>query len=101
MSTKVTIKMVPGYPRILQETLSVRAVERMEAERAAEIARATAPRQTGRYRDSIAVEEEAGKVALVARDFKAHWIEWGTVRTRAYATLRNAAAQVASHIRED
>ncbi len=33
---------------------------------------------SGAYRDSITVEQDGDNVYVVAKDYKAHWIEWGT-----------------------
>lgn len=94
-ATKVRIVMNPAYRQILAANPSVQLVVRSKAEEAAGIARDLAPVATGAYRDSIQVEQEGSDALLVATDFKAHWIEWGTIRTRAFATLRSAAQRVA------
>lgn len=99
MSTRVTIRMNPGYAAILQREPGVRRVERERAEQAADIARSSAPRRTGAYADSITVEQEGDTVQLLASDFKAHWIEWGTIHNRAFGTLTNASQEVADRIR--
>lgn len=100
MSTKVQIKMVPGFERILDREPGVKRLMRRRAEEAASIAKSLAPVATGDYRDSIGVDEDIDGVKLVATDFKAHWIEWGTVRTRAFAPLRTAARKVADRFVE-
>jgi hypothetical protein len=99
MSVRVNIKMVPRYAEILKRERTVRRLERERAEQAADIARSNAPVGKGDYRDSIGVEQEGDTVQLVARDFKAHWIEWGTIHNRAFGTLTNAAQEVADRIR--
>lgn len=100
-NTRVQIKLYPDFDEIIDRAPETRAVLTADAERAAQAARAAAPVATGRYRDGIGVESDATHVRLVGRDFKSHWIEWGTIRTRAHATLRNAAKRVASRLRED
>jgi hypothetical protein len=64
------------------------------AEAAAEavpLAKSYAPVRSGAYRDSIKAVV-AGKFAyLVATDFKAHWIEFGSVHNPAHAPLRRGA----------
>lgn len=59
------------------------------------VAIATAPIETGKYKESISSEtgyDERAKVIgrLKSDDWKAHWIEFGTSSTPAYATLRRA-----------
>lgn len=44
--------------------------------------------ETGDYKASIRVTSEAGHVYLGAFDFKAGWIEFGTVDTPVFAPLR-------------
>lgn len=67
---------------------------RERAEEAAGIAREIAPRETGAYAESIEVdagiEDGQAKARLNAFDFKAHWIEFGTYKWAAHATLRQA-----------
>jgi hypothetical protein len=62
------------------------------ANRAAEAARALAPVDSGEYRQSIggAVGVERGTLVgrVYSKDFKAHWIEFGTVDTPVFAPLR-------------
>lgn len=98
--TKVTIELRRGYPVILNNDPGVRAVLHIRAQAAALIAKGTAPVNTGDYKNSIKVREDLKGVSLVATDFKANWIEFGTVHTRAFATLRNAARKVATRLIE-
>lgn len=100
MSTKVRIDMVPGYRQILNAEPGVKLVLRARAEAAAQIAKGIAPVQTGKYRDSIGVEQDLTGISLVATDFKANWIEKGTIHMRAFAPLRTAARKVASRVIE-
>lgn len=93
--TKVRIVLQPNLPTILNRQTDVRLIVRTKAEQAADIARSIAPRVTGAYANSIGVEQETDGVRLEATDFKAHWIEWGTIYTRAHATLRSASQRVA------
>lgn len=91
----MSLRMVPGFEKILEAEAGVKAVERAAAEEAATIARANAPAETGAYRDGIGVDEEGN---LVATDWKSHWIEWGSQHNQAFATLRNAAREVAATV---
>jgi hypothetical protein len=61
------------------------------AEEIAAEARAIAPVEEGDYRDSIEVVSADGEEYVVAKDWKAWWIEYGTVDTQTFATLRTAA----------
>lgn len=66
------------------------------AEAIAENARGLAPVRTGDYRDSITVEQDRKGTRVVAADFKAGWIEFGTggdTPTPAHAPLRKGAEQ--------
>ena len=73
------------------------------AESAAAAAQAIAPVATGAYRDSI--EAQAGFAEnlaigrVVAKDFKAGWIEFGTYKWPAHATLRLGAESSGLHVR--
>lgn len=54
-----------------------------------------APRDTGAYASSFVIVREQGELRFGNKDFKAHWIEWGTAGradggTRAHHTLRRA-----------
>lgn len=84
----------PTAPELLERTPAMRDMLQAQAERVAERARETAPVLTGHYRDSIkataGIEAGGAKGRVNAFDFKAHWIEYGTVTMRAYAVLRNA-----------
>ncbi|MGH2651415.1 MAG: HK97 gp10 family phage protein [Actinomycetota bacterium] len=64
-------------------------------------AQSHAPVQTGKYRDSIEVEDGdlPGTKRVVAHDFKANWIEFGTVDTPAFAPLRTAADSLGLRLR--
>lgn len=59
------------------------------------VAVATAPIESGRYKESISSDvgfDQRGKIIgrLRADDWKAIWIEYGTIKTPAHATLRRA-----------
>lgn len=92
--TKVRLRWVPNRDRVLARDSHVERVLHRQAEKGADIARTLAPVDTGRYRDSIVADGPN----LEATDFKAHWIEWGTLRRRAHATLRTAARRVADRV---
>lgn len=73
--------------RMLRDSLSDhRAVDEANedlAERARDYWKSIAPVRSGQYRDSIHVEDVPDngglpKRAVVSRDYKAHWIEYGT-----------------------
>jgi hypothetical protein len=68
------------------------------AEAIAATARTLAPADSGEYRDSITVDVRAGstgrrRVAVLADDHKASWIEFGTVKQKKRAVLRKAAVR--------
>ena len=75
----------------------VRKVERERAEKAADFARGISPVLTGRYRDSIHVEETPEGFAVVADatndsgEGYAAYVEVGTFDTPAHHTLAKAA----------
>lgn len=94
--TRVRLKLAPNFAQILERQLDVRSILHEKAEEAAEIARSTAPVDSGRYRDSIEVDDNQ----LVSTDWKAHFIEFGTIHNRAMRTLTNAAARVARTVSE-
>lgn len=77
----------------LERTAEMVATMQVRAEDAADECRAIAPvGHTGNYKDSI--EGVAGlsggkaKGRVVASDFKAGWLEFGTYKMQAFATLR-------------
>jgi hypothetical protein len=86
-------------------TPMMREALRRRGEAAAEQARVTAPYQSGNYRDSIGVDiivEDGTAVArLLASDFKASWIEFGTVKWPAHRTLRNAVEASGLKLKEE
>lgn len=59
----------------------------------AESARGSAPVETGKFRDSINVQQSGDEVAVVNNDPVAGYIEYGTSDTPAHATMTNAARQ--------
>lgn len=62
-----------------------------ETERAVTAAKALAPVAEGDYRNSIRVVKDGKAVYLSAFDYKAWWIEAGTVDTPIFAPLRRGA----------
>lgn len=44
----------------------------------------------GHYKDKFVVVEEDGEIRLGNTDWKAHWIEYGTVDTPIFAVIRRA-----------
>lgn len=84
MSEKELIKLVNEQPEVLEAKKAL-------ASEGAEYARSIAPvadadhtlksgyvDKAGAYRDSIYVSVKGTWVAIVATDYKAHWIEYGT-----------------------
>lgn len=75
------------------------------------IAVATAPVGTrgkgkhkgGYYKQMMFIRKVAGtnKVWVGSDDFKAWWVEFGSINNRAHHTLRNAAKAVGLHIQEE
>ena len=61
------------------------------AHQAADVARGSAPVESGDYRDGIGVEISGDQVALVNNDDEAGYKEYGTSDTPAHATMTNAA----------
>lgn len=74
----------------------------IRAERIASAARDIAPVETGDYKAGIeAVSGIVDGVAtgrVNARDFKSHWVEFGTVKQPARAVLRRAVDSVGLHL---
>lgn len=72
---------------ILDADPRVIKVKRQVAEQAVEYWKGIVPPNvlTGRYRDSIHVEQDGNKITVVASDQKAHWIEYGAEHTPEYA----------------
>lgn len=80
----------------------------MLAEKAARFAQQTAPvgdpiqdKHSGEYRDSIKAELHKGSgthllsARVVAEDFKAVWVEKGSIHNKAYHTLENSLHHIA------
>lgn len=85
----------PTLEPLLRRSTGLRRVLRGYAEDIAELARIEVPVREGDLRDSIeadvALEPDDGYVGRVnAFHFTAHWIEFGTVRTRPRPFLRPA-----------
>lgn len=62
---------------------------------AADAARVIAPVESGKYKESISSDvgfDSRAKIIgrLFSKDWKAHWIEFGTIKEPAHATLRRA-----------
>jgi hypothetical protein len=49
--------------------------------------------EPGDYRRSLKVVIRGGHIFVTAMDWKAHWIEWGTVDTPTFATIRRAVRE--------
>lgn len=100
MNGSVRIVMRPGA---LDDLERDPAMVRMLAQRAGDVvgyAQTIAPRgnspEADSYRAQIQAEVGTEGVRTIARvnanKFTSHWIEFGTIRTRAHAVLRRAAA---------
>jgi hypothetical protein len=87
----------PGFEaEIARETVDV---PRAAARDAADNARASAPRgPSGRYAESIKVQDEPDGATLYTDDFAGHLVEWGSINNRAYRTLSNAALQTGADV---
>ena len=70
---------------ISEESAEILQYKMAVAEQAAEYARSIAPVDTGAYRDSIKVERRGSKVRVVWKDYKSHWIEYGSEHNPEYA----------------
>lgn len=64
------------------------------AQPAAAAAKSFAPVRTGAYRDSIRIVEDGRKVYLSAFDYKAWWIEKGSINNTPQAPLARGARAV-------
>lgn len=88
----------PNFEPLMRRSTGLRNVISAYAEEVAGVARGLAPRRNDDLRNSIEAEvglDQNGILGRVnAHDFKAHWIEFGTVRTPAQPYLRPAAEQV-------
>lgn len=70
------------------------------ANTAVPISQSFAPVLTGAYRDSIKAVAAGGSVYLVATDFKANWIEFGTADNPPSAPLRRGLLGAGFELRE-
>lgn len=52
------------------------------------------PKRTGAYSRSFHLIWEDGELRFGNKDFKAHWIEWGTVKMEGQHVLRRAVEMV-------
>jgi hypothetical protein len=96
MAATVRYRPNPGFEsEIARETV---AVPRRAAREAADNARSAAPVDSGDYRDSIQVQDEADGATLYTDDFAGHLVEWGSSKNRAYRVLSNAALATASRV---
>ena len=86
-------KFIPNLaaPKLLSEGPAMERALKENADAVAERAQETAPVLTGAYRESIRAESESGRAGVVAEDFKAAWIEFGTYKLSGFHTLSRAA----------
>lgn len=107
MATSVSgrVKFAPSFRNIAKIGASPEMVAQLalHARDAADTARMEAPVDTGAYRDSISSEAGVEGVSaygrVIAADFKANWIEFGTIRHPARAVLRRAVESVGLKVR--
>lgn len=96
--SKLDFKKDPGIEAMLRRSLEVEKALRLRAEAAASVAREIAPVDSGAYRDGIQAQSGIrGNVATArvnARDWKSHFIEFGTSQRAARAILRRACDAV-------
>lgn len=87
---EVRVVIFPGLDERLADVVTPEM--RRRAERVAEAAKADAPRRTGRWADSINVEEHhrPGGFRVGSDDPRSVNIEYGTSDTPEHATLRRA-----------
>ncbi len=89
----VDLDLDPDLDRKVQHLPTIRAKTRAAAEKVAEIARSTAPVDTGRYVEGIDVDETGSGYRVISHDQKSAWIEFGVPARNQPArwVLRNAA----------
>lgn len=85
----------PNIENVLDSTKDAKEGKLEAAEAVKETAESMAPydpasQNTRHYRDQFEVVEEEGEVYLGNKDFKAHWIEWGTQYMQPFGTIRRA-----------
>jgi len=103
--TKGRIRYVPNpaAPREIEASLFMKVALESAAKMAAGRAKDFAPVDSGDYRDSIVGEsvDVGGRwIGRVwAKDWKSGWIEFGTVREQAHATLRRGCEAVGLRVR--
>lgn len=99
-----SLRLSPSFFAELAAEKLLQAAAVSELERAADAARAAAPVDAGDYRDSIRVEpvEDGDTIGrIVSDDYKAHWIEWGTVHHAPKAPLRRGVKAAGLRLREE
>jgi hypothetical protein len=92
-----TFKKNPLVEDQIRRSVEMERALRAQAEAAAAAAREMAPVDSGDYRDGIKADSDRdpiARAAVVATDFKSHWIEFGTIRQPARAILRRACEAV-------
>lgn len=85
----------PQIAQLLMRSEQMKIMLLAQAGRGVAKARILAPEQSGDYKRSITavagLEGGSMRSRIVAKDFKAGWIEFGTVKTPAFAPLRRGA----------
>lgn len=84
----------PNLDSNIRQMAEMTGARRAVADRMLNEARDLAPVRSGDYRNSLQVVTDGGQVAVVSDDWKAHWIEFGSINNEAFAPIRRAAERV-------
>lgn len=87
--------------QILQDEEKIGRILRIAADAGSQAAKSIAPVRTGAYRDGIEAQvgyNEKGKLVgrVVAKDFKSHWVEKGTIKQHGRFVLRRVGEAISS-----
>lgn len=77
MADDVTIDLVPDLDEKVRHLPEVKTASMEMARKVAQIARESAPKETGTYADGIVVQETKSGARVFASDQKSAWIEFG------------------------
>jgi Bacteriophage HK97-gp10, putative tail-component len=92
----------PRLDRELLRSAEMHKALMVAAEEAKTFAQAIAPVDTGDYKRSfVVVLDDDGVVKLGNTDWKAHFIEWGTVTWKPHHVLKRAVRTTGLRFRED
>lgn len=92
MAATITITVYTAECEKQAKTLSTEARVAIAREAAAQI-QSRAPVLTGHFRDSVGVEIDGQRVAVVDTDAGAQWIEYGNSHQPAHATMVQVLSQ--------